>query len=77
MNGWVDPRKIANALKHPIEEVIMWRDANYYKYTGRMVPQATHKDPRRRKRDRTRGLTASPPNPFEAALQGCRRDQAD
>jgi hypothetical protein len=33
MNGWVDPRKIANALKLPIEEVIMWLDANYYKYT--------------------------------------------
>lgn len=33
MNGWVDPRKIANALKHPIEEIIMWLDANYYKYT--------------------------------------------
>jgi hypothetical protein len=30
--GWVDPRKIANALKLQFGEVVAWLDANYYKY---------------------------------------------
>ena len=33
INGWVDPRKITDALKLPAEEVAAWLDANYYRYT--------------------------------------------
>ena len=30
--GWVDPAKVAHALKLPLGEVLAWLDANYIAY---------------------------------------------